>query len=94
MANKLMKNDIVNSVVEKTGLPVEDAGAAVDAFISTIQESLKEGIPVGVIGFGIFEVRTRAARDGRNPQTGEKMRIEAKRVPAFRAGKKLKDAVA
>ncbi len=93
MAKKLMKDDIINSVVDKTGLSKKDAGAAVEAFTSTVQDALKNGNSIGLIGFGTFEVRTRAARDGRNPQTGEKIKIAKKNVPAFKAGKKLRDAV-
>ncbi len=93
MAKKLMKDDIISSVVDKTGLSKKDAGAAVEAFTSTVQDALENGDSIGLIGFGTFEVRTRAARDGRNPQTGEKIRIAKKNVPAFKAGKKLKDAV-
>ena len=94
MAKKLMKDDIISSVVDKTGLSKKDAGAAVEAFTSTVQDALKKGDSIGLIGFGTFEVRTRAARDGRNPQTGAKIKIPKKNVPAFKAGKKLKDAVA
>lgn len=93
MAKKLMKDDIINSVVDKTGLSKKDAGAAVEAFTSTIQDALKKGDSIGLIGFGTFEVRTRAAREGRNPQTGAALKIPKKKVPAFKAGKKLKDAV-
>ena len=94
MAKKLMKDDIVNSVVKETDLTKKDAAAAVDAFTKTVQDALKKGNSVGLIGFGTFEVRTRAAREGRNPQTGEPLKIPKKKVPAFKAGKKLKDAVA
>ena len=93
MAKKLMKDDIISSVVEKTGLSKKDAGAAIEAFTSTVQDALQKGNSIGLIGFGTFEVRTRAARDGRNPQTGEKIKIPKKKVPAFKVGKKLKDAV-
>ena len=93
MAKKLMKDDIISSVVDKTGLSKKDAGAAVEAFTSTVQDALKKGDSIGLIGFGTFEVRTRAAREGRNPQTGEALKIPKKKVPAFKAGKKLKDAV-
>lgn len=93
MAKKLMKDDIINSVVEETGLSKKDAGAAVEAFTKTVQDALKKGNSIGLIGFGTFEVRTRAAREGRNPRTGEPLKIAKKKVPAFKAGKKLKDAV-
>lgn len=93
MAKKLMKDDIVNSVVKETGLSKKDAGAAVEAFTKTVQDALKKGNSIGLIGFGTFEVRTRAAREGRNPQSGEPIKIPEKKVPAFKAGKKLRDAV-
>jgi DNA-binding protein HU-beta len=93
MAKKLMKDDIINSVADKAGLTKKDAGAAVEAFTKTVESALKKGNSIGLIGFGTFEVRTRAAREGRNPQTGAPLKIPKKKVPAFKAGKKLKDAV-
>jgi DNA-binding protein HU-beta len=88
------KADVVNSVAEATGLSKRDAGAALDAVIGTIKDSLSDGKSVGLIGFGTFEVKTRAAREGRNPQTGAKIQIPEKKVPAFKAGKGLREAVA
>jgi len=88
------KADVVNSVADATGLSKKDAGAALDAVIGTIRDSLSDGKSVGLIGFGTFEVKTRAAREGRNPQTGEKIQIAKKTVPAFKAGKGLREAVA
>jgi DNA-binding protein HU-beta len=70
--DKVTKQDVVNSVAEKTGLSKRDAGAALEAVVGTITGALSEGKSVGLIGFGTFEVKTRAARDGRNPQTGAK----------------------
>ncbi len=93
MAKKLMKADIIDSVAKKADLSKKDAGAAVEAFTTTVQDALKKGNSIGLIGFGSFEVRTRAAREGRNPQTGEPLKIPKKKVPAFKAGKKLRDAV-
>ena len=93
MAKKLMKDDIVNSVADKASLTKKDAAAAVEAFTSTVQDALKKGNSIGLIGFGTFEVRTRAAREGRNPQTGDPIKIPEKKVPAFKAGKNLRDAV-
>ncbi len=90
MANK---SDVIDGVASKTGLTKKDAGAAVEAFLDMITETLVEGDRVQLIGFGSFEVRDRAARKGRNPQTGEELQIPATKVPAFRAGKGLKDAV-
>lgn len=87
------KTDLVNAVAESSDLSKKDAGKAVDAVFETITDSLSNGDKVQIIGFGNFEVRDRAARKGRNPQTGEEIQIPASKVPAFRAGKALKDAV-
>ena len=89
---KLMKNDVVNGIVEKTGISKKNAIAAVDAFAATISEALSNGDSVGLIGFGTFEAKVRPARTGRNPQTGEPLSIPEKTVPVFKAGKKLRDA--
>lgn len=91
---KLMKNDVVESVMEATGLSKKEASAAVDAFAATICDALSNGDSVGLIGFGTFEVKERSARTGRNPQTGDPLEIPAKKVPVFKAGKKLRDATA
>ena len=90
MANKA---ELVDRVAKKTQLTKKDVSAAVDGLFETIQEALQAGEKVQVIGFGNFEVRERAARNGRNPQSGEEIQIEASKVPAFKAGKALKDAV-
>ncbi|WP_368651964.1 HU family DNA-binding protein [Ornithinibacillus sp. 4-3] len=87
------KTDLVNAVAEASELSKKDAGKAVDAVFQAITDSLASGEKVQIIGFGNFEVRDRAARKGRNPQTGEEIEIPASKVPAFRAGKALKDAV-
>ena len=89
---KLMKNDVVNSIVEQTGLSKKDATAAVDAFTATVSDALSNGDSVGLIGFGTFEARVRPARTGRNPRTGKPLEIPQKTVPVFKAGKKLRDA--
>ena len=94
MADRLSKQDVINSVADETGLNKKDAGGAVDAVVNTIKNALAGGDSVGLIGFGTFEVKTRAARTGRNPQTGAELKISAKNVPSFKAGKELKDAVA
>ena len=94
MADRLSKQDVINSVADETGLGKKDAGGAVDAVVNTIKNALAGGDSVGLIGFGTFEVKTRAARTGRNPQTGAELKIAAKNVPSFKAGKELKDAVA
>lgn len=88
------KTELVDTVASKAGLSKKDAGAAVDAFFSGIAEALQKGEKVQLVGFGTFEVRERAARTGRNPQTGEEISIAARSVPAFKPGKLLKDAVA
>ena len=87
------KQDVVDAVVEATGSSKADANRAVDAVIDCIKGSLAAGKSVGLIGFGTFEVRERSAREGRNPQTGATIKIAAKKVPAFKAGKGLRDAV-
>ncbi|MDG5787607.1 HU family DNA-binding protein [Evansella sp. AB-P1] len=87
------KTELINAVAEKTDLSKKDATSAVDAVFDVITGSLQEGEKVQLIGFGNFEVRERAARKGRNPQTGEEIEIPASNVPAFKPGKALKDAV-
>jgi len=91
--NVMNKTDLVNAVAEKSELSKKDAGKAVDAVFETVMDSLKDGEKVQLIGFGNFEVRERSARKGRNPQTGEEIEIPASKVPAFKPGKALKDAV-
>ena len=90
MANK---QDLIAKVAEATELTKKDSAAAVDAVFVAIEGFLAEGDKVQLIGFGNFEVRERAARKGRNPQTGAEIEIAASKVPAFKAGKALKDAV-
>lgn len=90
MANKA---ELIERVAEKTNLTKKEVTATVDALFEVIQEALQNGEKVQVIGFGNFEVRDRAARKGRNPQTGEEIEIAASKVPAFKPGKALKDAV-
>lgn len=87
------KAELVEQVAEKTGKTKKEAGLAVDSVFQAISEALEEGEKVTLIGFGNFEVRERAARKGRNPQTGEEIHIEASKVPAFKPGKQLKEAV-
>ncbi len=90
MANKA---ELVSEVAAKTDLTKKEVAAAVDAIFNSIQEDLAKGEKVQLIGFGTFEVRHRAARKGRNPQTGDEIEIPASEVPAFKPGKALKDAV-
>ncbi|MDN4608743.1 HU family DNA-binding protein [Sporosarcina thermotolerans] len=87
------KTELINSVAEAAELTKKDATKAVEAVFDTIQSALANGDKVQLIGFGNFEVRERAARKGRNPQSGEEIEIAASKVPAFKAGKALKDAV-
>ncbi|WP_103108563.1 HU family DNA-binding protein [Brevibacillus reuszeri] len=87
------KTDLVAKVAEQAELTKKDATSAVDAVLDAIADALKEGDKVSLIGFGNFEVRERAARKGRNPQTGEEIEIAASKVPAFKPGKELKDSV-
>ncbi|WP_163101001.1 non-specific DNA-binding protein Hbs [Peribacillus alkalitolerans] len=87
------KTELINAVAEASELSKKDATKAVDAVFDTILDALKNGDKVQLIGFGNFEVRERAARKGRNPQTGEEIEISASKVPAFKPGKALKDAV-
>ena len=88
----MTKADLVSAVAE-TGMTRKEAAAAVDAMIDGITGALKKGDKVSLIGFGSFTVKKRKARTGRNPQTGAALKIKAKKVPAFSAGKALKDAV-
>jgi len=87
------KTDLINAVAAEAKLSKKDAGKAVDAVVAAITAALKDGDKVQLVGFGTFEVRERAAREGRNPQTGETIQIAAAKTPAFKAGKALKDAV-
>ena len=87
------KAELVAAVAAKTGDTKKAAEASVDAFVSAVKESLKKGEKVQLVGFGSFEVRKRAARKGRNPQTKEEIKIPASKAPVFRAGKQLKELV-
>ncbi|MFT8316864.1 MAG: HU family DNA-binding protein [Sporolactobacillus sp.] len=87
------KTELITAVAEDTELSKKDATKAVDSVLSTIENALKSGSKVQLIGFGNFEVRERSARKGRNPQTGEEIEIKASKTPAFKPGKALKDAV-
>ena len=90
---KMNKTDLIAAVAKKADLSKKDADAAVAATFDAIKGALKKGDKVQLIGFGTLEVRKRAAKQGRNPRTGETMKIKASKVPAFKAGKALKDAV-
>ena len=88
------KTELINAVAEKAELSKKDAEAAVTAMIDAITGALVEGEKVQLVGFGAFEVKSRAARLGRNPKTKETIEIPASKVPVFKAGKALKDIVA
>ena len=85
------KKELVAAMAEQTNLSKKDAEAALKAFVDVVSEELKKGEKVQLVGFGTFEVSERAAREGRNPQTGETMEIKASKTPKFKAGKALKD---
>lgn len=87
------KSELVAAMAEQTGISKKDAEAALKAFTDIIGEELKKGNKIQLVGFGTFEVSERAARTGRNPQTGEEMTIAASKAPKFKAGKALKDLV-
>lgn len=87
------KTELVAAMAEKAGLSKKDAEKALKAFTDTVAERLKKGEKIALVGFGTFEVSKRAAREGRNPQTGAVMKIKASKAPKFKAGKALKDAV-
>ncbi len=87
------KTELIAAVAEKAELSKAASGKSVDAIVEAITEELKKGEKVTLIGFGTFETRDRAARTGRNPQTGKEIKIKASKAPAFKAGKALKEAV-
>lgn len=87
------KTELVAAMAENADLSKKDAEKALKAFIEVVTEELKKDEKVQLVGFGTFEVAQRAAREGRNPLTGEKMQIKASKAPKFKAGKALKDAV-
>ena len=87
------KQELIAAVAERTDLSKEEAKKAIKAFTDVVAEQLKNGDKIQLVGFGTFEVSERAAREGRNPQTGETMTIAAAKTPRFKAGKALKDLV-
>ncbi|MBP5309938.1 MAG: HU family DNA-binding protein [Lachnospiraceae bacterium] len=87
------KTELVAAMAEQAGISKKDAEAALKAFTDTVSKELKKGGKVQLVGFGTFETSTRAARTGRNPQTGKEMKIKASKAPKFKAGKALKDLV-
>ncbi|MEN8688073.1 MAG: HU family DNA-binding protein [Desulfuromonadales bacterium] len=89
----MTKADLVNTIAEKAGLSKADAEKALKAFTDAVTDAMKAGEKVSLVGFGTFSVGQRAARTGQNPQTGAKINIPAAKVPKFKAGKALKDAI-
>ena len=87
------KSELIDAIAAKANLSKKDAKAALEATLEAVSESLKAGDAVQLIGFGTFKVNERAARTGRNPQTGAEIKIAASKVPAFVSGKALKDAI-
>ena len=87
------KTELIAAIAEKSHLTKKDAESALKAFTEVVADELKKGEKVQLVGFGTFEVSERAAREGRNPQTGETMKIEASKTPKFKAGKALKDSL-
>jgi len=87
------KAELISVMAEKSGLTKKDSEKALNSFIEAVEEALVKGDKVQLVGFGTFEVRERSARKGRNPQTGEEIDIPAASVPAFKAGKALRDSI-
>lgn len=87
------KSELNDAIAAASGLTKADAGRALDAFIASVTKALKKGDTVSLVGFGSFQVKKRAKRQGRNPQTGETITIKAAKVPTFKVGKALKDTV-
>ncbi|MCE8001932.1 nucleoid-associated protein HU-beta [Billgrantia ethanolica] len=87
------KSELIEAIAASADIPKAAASRALDAMVDTVTESLKKGDSVSLVGFGTFSVKERAARTGRNPQTGQPIQISAAKVPSFKAGKALKDSV-
>ena len=87
------KTELIEAIAKEANLSKKDAEAALNAYTSVVTKALQKGDKVALVGFGTYEVRERAAREGKNPQTGEAIQIEAAKVPAFKPGKALKDAI-
>jgi DNA-binding protein HU-beta len=87
------KSELINAIADHAGLSKSDAGRALEATIGSITKALNSGDTVSLVGFGTFSVKHRAARQGRNPSTGETIQIKASKNPSFKAGKGFKDAI-
>lgn len=86
------KNDLVRAMANNAGITLKDASIALDSFINAVTAGLNNGEKVQISGFGTFEIKTKPARDGFNPKTGEKIKISASKIPAFKFGKAYKDS--
>ena len=89
----MKKVELISAIAEHAEMTKTDAAKALEAFVAVVTQALKDDDNVTIVGFGTYEVRKRKARTGRNPKTGEALKIKASKVPAFKAGKALKDAV-
>ena len=87
------KTELIDAIAQEAGLSKADAKKALEAFLATVEKTLKKGDKISLVGFGSWSVTEKAAREGRNPQTGEEIKIAASKAPVFKAGKSLKDAV-
>ncbi|PKM13329.1 MAG: DNA-binding protein HU [Gammaproteobacteria bacterium HGW-Gammaproteobacteria-3] len=87
------KSELIDAIAESSELTKADAGRALEGFLAAVTKALSQGDSLALVGFGTFSVKERAERKGRNPQTGEEITIKAAKIPAFKAGKSLKDAV-
>ena len=87
------KSELIDAIADSADLTKADAGRALDGIIDSVTQALKNGDSVALVGFGTFAVKERAERKGRNPQTGAEITIKAAKIPSFKAGKSLKDAV-
>lgn len=87
------KADLIEAMAESADISKAAAGRALDGMVDAVTKAMKEGDTLSLVGFGTFSVKERAAREGRNPQTGETIKIKASRIPSFKAGKALKDAI-
>lgn len=86
------KNELVRTIANNAGITLKDASAVLDGFVTAVTDALKEGEKIQISGFGTFEVKEKAAREGINPKTGEKIKIAASKIPTFKFGKAYKDS--
>lgn len=93
MSKSINKSELIKSIADKSGLSQKQSEMALNGFIETVKETLAKDMTISLIGFGSFDIQERNARTGRNPSTGEEIQIPASKLPRFRAGKGLKDAI-